>query len=173
MGSSSLLEDTPLLDQQPVMPLITQSVAAQTAHSHTDVNSVVPTTALSTAPTEAVLVNKPKPLTPLRLFILKHELSDYPDKAFVEQLIHDLCHSCAIGYNGPLFSYLAKNLLSAFQQLKVINTTLAREYKLERILEPFQTPPLPNFSTSGLGLVPKHNGGWQIIYHLSAPLIVL
>ena len=61
VGSSLSLEDTPLLDQQPVMPLITQSVATQTAHSHTDVNSVVPTTVLSTAPTEAVLVNKPKP----------------------------------------------------------------------------------------------------------------
>ena len=31
-------------------------------------------------------------------------------------------------------------------------------------------PPLPNFRTSGLGLVPKHDGGWRIIYHLSAPL---
>ena len=37
-----------------------------------------------------------------------------------------------------------------------------------RILGPFQTPPLPNFRTSGLGLVPKHDGGWRIIYHLSA-----
>ena len=30
-------------------------------------------------------------------------------------------------------------------------------------------PPPPNFRTSGLGLVPKHDGGWRIIYHLSAP----
>ena len=34
---------------------------------------------------------------------------------------------------------------------------------------PFQTPPLENFRTSGLGVVPKHDGGWRIIYHLSAP----
>ena len=34
---------------------------------------------------------------------------------------------------------------------------------------PFDTPPLPNFRCSGLGLVPKHNGGWRAIYHLSAP----
>ena len=101
VGSILSLEGTPLSDQQPVMPLIAQSVAAQTVHSHTDVNSVVPTTVLSTAPTEAVLVNKPKPWTPIRPFILKRELSDYPDKAFVEQLIYDLCHGCTIGYNGP------------------------------------------------------------------------
>ena len=42
------------------MPLIAQSVTAQTAHSHRDEKPVVLTTALSTAPTEAVLVNKPK-----------------------------------------------------------------------------------------------------------------
>ena len=72
------------------MPLIAQSVAVQTVHSHTDGNSVVPATALSTALTEAVLVNKSKPRTPIRSFILKHKLSDYPDKAFVEQLIYDL-----------------------------------------------------------------------------------
>ena len=101
VDSSLSLEDTSLSDQQPIIPLITQSVTARTAHSRTDVNSVVPTTVLSTAPTEAVLVNKPKPWTPIRPFILKRELSDYPDKAFVEQLIYDLCHGCTIGYNGP------------------------------------------------------------------------
>ena len=124
---------------------------------------------VSTAPIEAVLVNKPKPWTPIRPFILKRELSDYPDKAFVEQLIYDLCHGCTIGYNGPQFPYLAKNLVSASQQPEVIDTTLAKECELGRILGPFENPPLPNFRTSGLGLVPKHDGGWWIIYHLSAP----
>ena len=167
VGSSLSPEGTPLSDQQP-MPLIAQSVTAQTAHSHTDVNSVMPTTALSTAPAEAVLVKEPKPWTPIRPFILKCKLSDYPDKAFVEQLIYDLCHSCTIGYNGSQFSYLAKNLVSASQQPEVIDATLAQEYELRRILGSFENPPLPNFRTSGLGLVPKHDGGWQIIYHLSA-----
>ena len=37
------------------------------------------------------------------------------------------------------------------------------------ILGPFESPPLPNFRTSGLGLVPKHDGGWRTIYHLSMP----
>ena len=30
-------------------------------------------------------------------------------------------------------------------------------------------PPLPNLRCSGLGAIPKHDGGWRIIYHLSAP----
>ena len=28
---------------------------------------------------------------------------------------------------------------------------------------------MENFRTSGLSAVPKHDGGWHIIYHLSAP----
>ena len=28
---------------------------------------------------------------------------------------------------------------------------------------------MENFRTSGLGVIPKHEGGWHIIYHLSAP----
>ena len=62
-----------------------------------------------------------------------------------------------------------KNLPSAFQQPSVIDATLQKECEAGRILGPFPTPPLPNFRTSGLGLVPKHDGGWRIIYHLSAP----
>ena len=79
-----------------------------------------------------------------------------------------VCHGCSIGYNEPQFSYLAKNLVSASQQPKVIDSTLAKECELGRILGPFENPSLPKFLTSELGLVPKHDGGWQIIYHLSA-----
>ena len=50
-----------------------------------------------------------------------------------------------------------------------IDATLEKECQLGCILEPFKYPPLPNFQTLGLGLVPGHDGGWRIIYHLSAP----
>ena len=123
-----------------------------------------------TAQAKAVLFNKPKPWTPIRPFILERELSNHPNKTFVEELIHDLSYGCTIGYTGPQFSYLANNLLSANQQPEVIDATLEKECEVGRILGPFESPPLPNFRTSGLGLVPKHDGGWRIIYHLSAPL---
>ena len=55
------------------------------------------------------------------------------------------------------------------QQPDVIDATLQRECEAGRILGPFISQPLPNFCSSGLGLIPKHDGGWQIIYHLSAP----
>ena len=82
------------------MPLTIQSVDTKTTHSLTDVNTLVPAITLSTVPTEAVLLNKPKPCTPIQLFILKHNVSDYPNKAFVEQLTHDLYHGYTIGYTG-------------------------------------------------------------------------
>ena len=75
-----------------------------------------------------------------------------------------------IGYNGPQFANLAKNLLSAYQQPEVINTALKKIVKQDDFICPFSTPPLGNFCTSGLGLVPKHNGEWRVIYHLSAPV---
>ena len=94
------MEDTPTSEQLSVMPSTVQSIASKTVHSPTDVNTLVPTIALGTVPTEAVLLNKPKSWTPIQLFILKHDISNYLDKAFVEQLTHDLCHSYTIGYTG-------------------------------------------------------------------------
>jgi len=38
------------------------------------------------------------------------------------------------------------------------------------ILGPFNAPPLTNLRCSSLDIVPKYNGDYQAIYHLSAPL---
>ena len=121
------------------------------------------------SPTGTVPLTKPTSWTLLRLFILECELSNHPCQAFVKWLINDLCHGCFIGYKGPQFSYCANKLVSAYQHPTTIDTTLKKECQLGRIVGPFQYPPLSNFWASGLGLVPKHDGGWRIIYHLSAP----
>ena len=169
MGNSQSQEDYPTSDCLPATPIIAPPVATRTAHSSTNASSAELTTVLSTAQTGAALLNKPKPWTPIRPFILERELCNHPDKAFVTKLIHDLGHGCTIGYTGSQFSCLANNLVSAYQQPEVIHNALKKECELGRILGPFESPPLPNFCTSGLGLVLKHNGGWQTIYHLSAP----
>ena len=57
---------------------------------------------------------KPTPRTPLRPFVLEHELSNHPNKYFVKQLINDLSNGCSIEYKGPQFSYHATNLLFAY-----------------------------------------------------------
>ena len=62
--------------------------------------------------------------------------------------------------------------MSAYQHptiIIIVDATLVKEYHLGGILKPFHYPPLSSFRTSGLGLFPKHEGGWRIIYHLSTP----
>ena len=44
-----------------------------------------------------------------------------------------------------IMDYLVKNLVSASQQPKVIDVTLAKECELRRILRPSENPPVPNF----------------------------
>ena len=56
------------------------------------------------------------------------------------------------------FSYSTNNLVPAHQQPEGINATLTKECELARILGSFENPPLPIFFTTGLGLVPKHDG---------------
>ena len=34
---------------------------------------------------------------------------------------------------------------------------------------PFAAPPIAGLRCSGLGVVPKKDGDWRVIYHLSAP----
>ena len=99
------------------------------------------------------------------------ELSNHPDKTFVKQLIHDLQHDCNIAYLGPQFAHLANNLASASRQLKVIDAALQKECEAGRILGQFESPPLPNFCSSGLDLVHKNDGECRVIYHLSAPAL--
>ena len=146
------------------------TATVQTADLLTDVRTAAgPTRARAVLQKDSSAIFKPLPWTPLRPFTLERELSNHPDKVFVRQLIDNLRLGCTIGYTGPQFTHLALNLESAFQQPEVIDATLKEECEAGRVLGPFDQPPLPNFRTSGLGLVPKHDGGWRIIYHLSAP----
>ena len=82
----------------------------------------------------------------------------------------NLQYGCSsVGYSGPQFSHSSNHLPSAFQHPTVIDSNLASECEARCILGPFHSSPLPNLHCSGLGLVPKHDGGWRAIYHLSAP----
>ena len=94
------------------------------------------------------LPTKPQPWAPIQSFLLECEISSHPNEVFVRQLIDNLHHQCSIGYTGPQFA------------ISQINDFL----HITR-----QWTPLPSFCTSVVGLVPKHDGGWCVIYHLSAP----
>ena len=55
-----------------------------------------------------------------------------------------------------------------FPPPSTLDANITVECNTGHILSAFKTPSLPNFRCSGLGLVPKHDGGWRTIYHLSA-----
>ena len=107
--------------------------------------------------------------TPINIPALSSELVSHPDRHFVNTLLDNLTEGCNIGYTGPQFNYCSRNLHSAYQHPAILDATIAEECKLGRFLGPFDKPPLPSFRSSGLGLVPKHDGVWRTICHLSAP----
>ena len=151
-------------DSPPAMPSTARFVAARPVNSFTSMNFVGLTTVQRTVPTGAAALNKPKPWTPIRSFILERKLCYHLDKAFVKKLIDDLCHSCTIGYNGPQFSNAANNLISAYQQPKVIDEALKKECKMGRILGPFT---LTQFLYIRTRFGPTPQAQWWMADHLS------
>ena len=110
------------------------------------------------------------PLTPLNAQHFAHELQHHPDQHRALALIQGLQVGVRLGYSGPRRHFIATNLPSARQRPEVIDQELQKECKAGRILGPFSTLPLPRLHCSGLGAVPKKNGKWRMIMHLSAPL---
>ena len=107
--------------------------------------------------------------TPINIPALSSELVSHPDHHFVNALLDNLNEGCNLGYTRPQFNHCSRNLNSAYQHPAILDATIAEECKLGRFLGPFDKPPLSSFRSSGLGLVPKHDGGWGAICHLSAP----
>ena len=120
-----------------------------------------------TRPTQTF--NQHKPVTPIRALQLERELVSFPDKGFVSQLLCNLRQGCDIGYTGPQFPHTARHLASAYMHPNVISDAIAKECKAGRMAGPYPHPPLPNLRCSGMGVVPQKDGGWRVIYHLSAP----
>ncbi|KAL5496391.1 hypothetical protein EMCRGX_G012664 [Ephydatia muelleri] len=85
--------------------------------------------------------------TPLRRLAFERELKGHPDKAWVSWLLN------GIDNGHP----------------EIVDAELLKEVELGRILGPFSQRPLEHLRTSDLGAVPKKNGKWRVILHLSAP----
>lgn len=111
-----------------------------------------------------------KILTPLRHLDFEKELSNHPDPTWVKDLLKGIKQGVPIGYHGPRRQRVSRNLTSAFQHPTIIDEELNKEVTAQRIIGPFNEPPLPNLQCSGVGVVPKKTGGWRMIMHLSAPV---
>ena len=81
--------DPPLLTLPYAVATTDQTVTVLSANMHTDVTTVVGhTRAKAIQEMGSSAIFKPLPWTPLRPFILKRELSYYPDKVFVRRLMY-------------------------------------------------------------------------------------
>ena len=129
-------------------------------------NAATARTGSATAPPPA---DQQKLVTPIRPLQLERELVKYPDKGFVGQLLHNITLGCCIGFEGPHYAHTAKHLPTAHTHADIITSALAKECSAGRMAGPYSQQPVPNLRCSGLGVVPKKDGGWRVIYHLSAP----
>ena len=109
--------------------------------------------------------------TPLRRSQFESELASHNDKAGVNWLLNSIMYGVSIGFSGPHTPYISSNLPSAAQHPHIITAELhvAREVEAGRVLGPFATIPTNTFRSSGRGVIPKKNGKWRMILHLSAP----
>lgn len=72
-------------------------------------------------------------------------------------------------YSGPRLPVYTKNLTSAHEQPIVLQEKIDKEVIEGRMAGPFHTPPMHNLHISPVGVVPKADGGWRMIMHLSYP----
>ena len=87
----------------------------------------------------------------------------------MQELLIGIDNGVPLGYHGQRCQCISQNLVSAFAHPNVIDDELSKEVRAQRIAGLFDTPPLPNLQCSGVRVIPKKTGGWQMIMHLSAP----
>ena len=105
----------------------------------------------------------------LRPLSFARYLHPHPHTQFVATLITSLTSGFDIGYHGPHRDIRSPNLPSAYEHLTVVDTYLSSECAAGRMAGPFRDPPFTPFHCSGLGAIPKQDGTWRVITHLSAP----
>ena len=112
----------------------------------------------------------PGPSTPLNIKNFEIELKNYPDKNFSTSLLNSLQYGFNVGYDGPEFPSIAKNLKSAQEFPHIIAENILSELKENRMAGPFVKPPFHNFRTSPIGVVPKKDSKkYRTITDLSSP----
>ena len=107
--------------------------------------------------------------TPLRHSQFGRELAHHPNKAWVSWLLQSINKGVSLGYTGPRGPRTTPNLPSAHLHPDIVTAELQKECAAGRVIGPSSVPPLANLKCSGVGVVPKKNGKWRMIHHLSAP----
>lgn len=108
-------------------------------------------------------------ISPIKVSILCKYLEDYVNKEDAKILGRGFQYGFKIEYAGPRTAFECRNLKSAFDHEAQLMEKINKEIELGRIAGPFAKPPYPNLHVSPVGLIPKTDGGWRLITHLSYP----
>ena len=107
--------------------------------------------------------------TPINAVKLSRYLEGY-DKTFTSKIITGFTLGFRLDFVGERKNSFAPNLLSAREFPEVIDSKIASEVALGRIVGPFDSPPVQPLWVSPVGVVPKKiKGEYRMIQHLSYP----
>ena len=141
-----------------------------TASSNTYAQNVQPPTQLPIASANSSgSTNKIYALgkSPIKVNELEKALKNYPKDS--ELILQGFKNGFHLQYSGPRLPTYSKNLTSLLRNPSAARQQIQKELDLGRIAGPFIQPPLPTLRISPLGLVPKKNGEFRVIHHLSFP----
>lgn len=93
----------------------------------------------------------------------------YPERVIAEELLEGFTNGFRLNYKGPRMHCMAPNLISAVQNRTETLKKIQNEISFGRILGPFNCLPISTLRVSPIGLVPKPDGKWRLITHLSYP----
>jgi hypothetical protein len=108
--------------------------------------------------------------TPINVKKLEELLEFYPNTVDAHILLDGFTSGFKVNYEGLCCSYDSINLISAREHEQQLEEQNYREIREGRIAGPFCNKPFNNFRISPIGLVPKKDGGWRLIQHVSYPL---
>ena len=106
--------------------------------------------------------------SPIKPHVLHKKLANYHDQFTAKFLVSGFSHGFTLFYSGPRKSLFSKKLKSASSHQTELLAIVHKEHSLGRVAGPCHAPPLPNFRTNPIGVVPKKDGGWRLICNLSA-----
>ena len=96
-------------------------------------------------------------------------LKDYPDVKTSKLLYEGFSFGFFLHYEGPREATDCVNLASLKEKENIAFDIALKEISLGRLAGPFDQRPLPNLRLSPVGLVPKKDGTYRLIHHLSHP----
>jgi hypothetical protein len=107
--------------------------------------------------------------SPINVSCLSTYLVNYPDQRSATELLMGFQNGFILQYIGPRVTTDCNNLKSLHSLHAEAMYTVNKEISMGRVAGPFICMPLMNLRLSPMGMVPKKNGSFRLMHHLSYP----